>query len=121
MRRHVDRHVVDLGRKIGAVVEIEGAEKVLVRLALTGVLRNDESRDVLEYRRRPQQRLVRNLFLADIAGRGGGHIADASGDHGYRAEQRLAVLARFFRVHDARRAEREPHREQRSRRQVPVG
>ena len=33
MRRHVERHAFDAGLEIGAVVEIEAADKVLVRLA----------------------------------------------------------------------------------------
>jgi hypothetical protein len=46
--RHVNRHVVDLGCKVGAVIRIKRAQEVLVRFAFTGVLRDDESGDVFQ-------------------------------------------------------------------------
>ena len=38
MGAHVDRHVVDGDREIGAVIEIVAAQKILVGFALAGVL-----------------------------------------------------------------------------------
>jgi len=43
VRRHVDRHAADVGCKVGAVVEVEAAQEILVGLAVAGVLRNDQS------------------------------------------------------------------------------
>ena len=80
MGRHVDRHVVDFGRQIRAVVQVEGAQKVLIGLSLPGMLRDDESRDVLEDRARAQQRLACELGLTDVAGGCGLHVADPRGD-----------------------------------------
>jgi hypothetical protein len=91
--RQVDRHVIDLGCQIGAVIEIEGAKKVLIGFAFAGVLRHDQSRHVLEHRRRPQQRLARELLLADIAGRGGLQVADAGRHDGNRRQHRADVIA----------------------------
>ena len=43
VRAHVDRHVVDVDREIGAVVEIVAAQEILVGFALAGVLRDDQA------------------------------------------------------------------------------
>jgi hypothetical protein len=41
---HVDRHVDDRDRQIGAVVEIVAAQEILVGFALARVLRDDQTR-----------------------------------------------------------------------------
>ena len=56
MGRHVDRHVIDLRGEIGAMVEVEGAQEILVGFSLAGMLHYDQSRHVLEDRAWPQQR-----------------------------------------------------------------
>ena len=43
VRRHVDRHAVDACREVGAVVEVEAAQEVLVGLAVARVLRDDHA------------------------------------------------------------------------------
>ena len=43
VRRHIDRHTVDPGSEIRAVVEIEAAQKILVSLAATRVLCRDHA------------------------------------------------------------------------------
>jgi hypothetical protein len=43
MRAHVHRHVVDDGREVGAVVEVETAQEVLVGLARPGMLDGDQA------------------------------------------------------------------------------
>jgi hypothetical protein len=45
MRGHVDRHAVDRDGEIGAVVEVEAAQEILVGFALAAVLRDDQARD----------------------------------------------------------------------------
>ena len=67
VRRHVERHAVEPRLKIGAVVEIEAAHEVLVRLAVAGVLRDDHPGHGLE-----QLALARDRAKAQIGG------ADAS-------------------------------------------
>ena len=42
MGRHVDGHAVDLDGEIGAVVEIEAAQKILVGFAFAGMLGDDQ-------------------------------------------------------------------------------
>ena len=44
MGAHVDRHVVDGDREVGAVVEIVAAQEVLVGFALAAVLGDDQAR-----------------------------------------------------------------------------
>ena len=46
--RHVDRHAVDADGQIGAVVEIEAAQKILVGFALAGMLGHDQPRHHLQ-------------------------------------------------------------------------
>ena len=43
----VDRHAVDEPGEIGAVIEIEAAHEVLLRLAAAGVLHGEQPRDLL--------------------------------------------------------------------------
>ena len=52
MRGHIDRDAVHARREVGAVVEIEGTQEVLVRLAVAAVLRDDQARNHLERRGR---------------------------------------------------------------------
>ncbi len=44
VRRHVHRHAVHAGLQIGAVIEVEAAQKVLIRFAAAAVLSNDQPR-----------------------------------------------------------------------------
>ena len=43
MGRHIDRHAADISGEIGAVVEVEAAQEILVRLAVAGVLGDDQA------------------------------------------------------------------------------
>ena len=45
VRAHVDGHAVDRDRQIGAVIEIHAAQKILVGLAVAGVLGDDQAGD----------------------------------------------------------------------------
>jgi hypothetical protein len=56
VRRHVDRHAVDPGREVGAVVEVEAAQVVLVGLAVAAVLRDDDAGNEFEHLGGPQRR-----------------------------------------------------------------
>ncbi len=71
VRRHIDRHVIDFQREIRAVVQIEGAQEVLVGFPFAGMLSNDQPGDVFQYRCGAQERLTLQLSLADVAGGGG--------------------------------------------------
>src|SRR5688572_30179499 len=63
MRGHVHRHAVDAGREIGAVIQVEAAQKVLVRLAAAAVLSDDQPGHYFEQltgaQHRPQVELLR--------------------------------------------------------------
>ena len=48
VRRHVHRHASDRRREVGAVIEVEAAQVVLVGLALAAVLADDDARDGFE-------------------------------------------------------------------------
>ena len=43
MGAHIDRHVVDPDRQVGAVIEIVAAQEILVGFALAAVLRHDQA------------------------------------------------------------------------------
>ena len=64
---HVDRHVVDIDREIGAVVEIIAAQKILVGFAVAGMLGDDQAGHGFQHFARPRHRPRVELF----AGRGG--------------------------------------------------
>ena len=48
MGRHVDGHAVDLDGEIGAVIEVEATQKILIGFALAGMLGHDQSRHHLQ-------------------------------------------------------------------------
>ena len=56
MGRHVHRHAGDIDGKVGAVIQIEAAQKILVGFAVPAVLGNDQARNVLEDFSRTQSR-----------------------------------------------------------------
>ena len=74
MGRHVDRHAVDPDGKIGAMVEIEAAQKILVGFALSGMLGDDQARHDLKRLAGPQEGHGINLGAADADGAGGGRL-----------------------------------------------
>ena len=49
MARHVHRHAVDEGGEVGAVVQVEAAQEVLVRLTVAAVLGDDHPRHELQH------------------------------------------------------------------------
>ena len=77
VRAHVDRHAGEIGREIGAVIEIEAAQEILVRLAGAAVLGDDHARDVFQHFARPQQRAIVDELRGDDAGARGIGGADA--------------------------------------------
>ncbi len=83
VRRHVDGDAVHAHREVGAVVQVEAAQEVLVRLAVAAVLRDDQPRHHLEHLAWPQHRSPLEL------------------DRGHDA---LARGARFTHQPDARRS-----------------
>jgi hypothetical protein len=52
----IPRHIVDVGGEVGAVIEIEAPQEVLIRFAATGVLSSDQSGHGFEQFGNPQQR-----------------------------------------------------------------
>ena len=56
MGAHVDRHVVDRDRQVGAVIEIIAAQEILVGFALAAVLRHDQAGHGLQNFSRPRHR-----------------------------------------------------------------
>jgi len=46
--RDIARHAAELGGEIGAVVEVEAAQEILVGLAVAGMLRDDQARHHFE-------------------------------------------------------------------------
>jgi hypothetical protein len=65
MGAHVDRHVIERDVDIGAVIEIEATQEILVGLALSTVLRGDQSRHDLEHFTYSSSRLLLDLFAGD--------------------------------------------------------
>ena len=65
VRRHVDRHAVHEPGKIRAVIEIEPAQKILVRLARTGMLRGDDAGYVFDQLAGSRNRQVFEIGIAD--------------------------------------------------------
>ena len=54
VRRHVHRHAGDGEGEVGAVVDVEAADVVLVRLPLAAVLADDDARHALGEVARPR-------------------------------------------------------------------
>jgi hypothetical protein len=65
MGAHVDRHVLQRDIDIGAVIEVEAAQEILVGLALPAVLGGDQTRHQLEHFADPRSRLLLDLFAGD--------------------------------------------------------
>ena len=59
---HVDRDALDAGREVRAVVQVEAAKEVLIRLAVAGVLRDDQAGHDLQQFPHPQEWPVLKLF-----------------------------------------------------------
>jgi hypothetical protein len=70
MGAHVDRHVVECDVDIGAVIEVEAAQEILVGLPLSAVLGGDQSRHDLEHFADSRSRLLLNLLPGDNTLRG---------------------------------------------------
>ena len=84
VRGHVDRHALDPGLEVGAVVEIEAADEILVGLAVTRVLGDDHAGHGLEQLAFAGDRAAPQVRRADPAlrGRAGDpdQIVGAAGD-----------------------------------------
>jgi hypothetical protein len=62
--------------------EIECPHEILICLPFTGMLGDDQTRHVLEYCARPEQRLSLKLLQGDVTGRSRRHRAFAARDDG---------------------------------------
>jgi hypothetical protein len=67
---HVERHAFDPGREVGAVVEVEAAQEILVGLAVARMLRDHAARHRLQHFAGAQQRQVGEALAAHPALRG---------------------------------------------------
>ncbi len=67
VRRQIHRHPVEKRREIGAVIEVESAQEILVRLPAAGVLGDDHAGDGLQNFPRPEQGTGLQLRGADRA------------------------------------------------------
>ena len=74
MGRHVDGHAVDGDGEIGAVVEIEAAQKILVGFALAGMLGDDQAGHGFQRLADPREGNGIHLRAADAHGAGGGGL-----------------------------------------------
>ena len=43
MGAHIERHAVEIEREVGAVIEVEAAQEILVGFAVAAVLRDDKT------------------------------------------------------------------------------
>ncbi len=93
--RPVHRHAVDEAGEIGAVIEVEAAQQVLVGLALAGVHRDHQARHALEQLADAEDRAKLDLLAGDraLAGRLGRaqQVRPRGGDHDFRH----GIAARF--------------------------
>lgn len=78
---HVDRHTVQGDGKISAVIEIEAAQKVLVGLALAGVLGDDQARNDFQRLAGPREGHCIDLGPGE-ADRAGGRGLQVAGSFG---------------------------------------
>lgn len=94
MGGHVDRHALDPSLEIGAVIEVESPDEVLVRLAVTRVLGDDQTRDGLEQLAfagdRPKPEIGRTDSPLGCAGGDADEIVVAAGDD--QGVQRLRLI-----------------------------
>nr|WP_255615653.1 hypothetical protein [Polymorphobacter sp. PAMC 29334] len=65
VRPHVDRHTVDELGEVGAVIEVEAAQEILVGLAAARMLRSDETWDDFEQFADPLNRTIFEVDLSD--------------------------------------------------------
>ena len=124
VRRHVDRHAVHVGREVGAVVEVEAAQEVLVRLAVTAVLGHDQAWNDLEHLAGPEHRPALDLHAGDDALAGRERLADESdARRGHDDFLERHALRRAGRdaggAGEGGRAERDWHRESRGAQRAP--
>ena len=124
VRGHVERHALDARLEVGAVIEVEAAHEVLVRLALARVLRDDDAGHRLQQlalaRDRPRAEIRRADAPFRRAARGADQVVEAADDlHGVDEARARAVprtrrwprgaLLRVERAHAARERGRETH------------
>jgi hypothetical protein len=67
----IERHVVDEDGEVCAVVQIEAAKEVLIRLPTTGMLRDDEARNGLKHFTRPEEGAILQFRRTNRPLRGG--------------------------------------------------
>jgi len=76
VRRQVERHVVEEHGEIGAMIQIEAAQKILVGLAAACVLSDDDTGHCLQNFTRAQNRAIRDFLGAHGPLRGRGRNAN---------------------------------------------
>ena len=90
VRRQVERHVVEINGEVGAVIEIEAAQEILVGLAAAGVLGDDDAGNGFQDFPARRMRALCNFRRAHRSLRGGSGDADhavlpSGDDHRWQA------------------------------------
>jgi hypothetical protein len=67
VRAHVDGNAVDADGEIGSMIEVETAQEILIRLALSAMLRNDDAGHIFENFSSAVRRARLDLITADHA------------------------------------------------------
>jgi hypothetical protein len=96
VRAQVDRHAREIGCKVGPVIEIEAAQKVLVGFPGAAVLRHDHSGYVFQHLARAEQRAIIDELRSDEAGAGG--VAGTNAGFIVRDDVDLVERLRLFRA-----------------------
>ena len=101
MGAHVDWHAVHVGGEIGAVIQVEAPQEVLVGLACAAVLGHHHAGHQFQHIPGAQNGAQFDLFLADQALGGTGGLADqvqaASGDLDFFQRRLLLGLGEHWR------------------------
>src|SRR5882672_10753188 len=111
--RQIERHAVDMDREVGAMVEVEAAQEILIRLARAAVLGDDHAGDDLQHLAGPQQRPVLELLVVDgsLAGRVGfAGKSVLAGRYQHRIASGYACRERILHHHAGRKRDKHaPH------------
>jgi hypothetical protein len=85
VRGLVDRHAVNEGREVGAVVEVVAAQQILIRLAFAAMQGDDQPRDGFEHLAGTILRHLLQLLVGDHAfARGRGRTEQPQARRGHR-------------------------------------
>ena len=66
----INRHAIEVGREVGTMIEVDAAQKILIRLTRATVLSGNHAGHDLDQFRDSRQRTSREITVADHAFRG---------------------------------------------------